>query len=340
MSATLRWGILGTGNIARQFSVGVSTCRRGGLAAVGSRSRLAAEAFAKAHGIPAAYGSYEQVLSDRAVDAAYIALPNSLHHEWTIKALRSGKHVLCEKPFASDAAQSQEMFDVGVGAGRVVVEAFMFRAHPLTAAVLGAVRQGAIGQVRLLRTSFCYRTSRVQDNIRFEADLAGGALMDIGCYCISFSRLFAGGEPSIVRAAAHKHESGVDDITVGFLQFPSGILATFTCGMIVQADNTAYICGDEGFIEVPVPWKPPAQQAAYTIARSTPPRMDSVSGKAAVPPPRETRHVDAGADVYALEADHFAATVFDGLPPLVTRDDTLGNMRVLDEIRRQIGDKR
>src|SRR5258706_10100855 len=159
MSEKLRWGILGTGNIAGQFCAGVNASRRGVLAAVGSRASESAHAFATKHQIATAYGSYEQVLSDTRVHAVYVSLPNTLHHSWTIQALRAGKHVLCEKPLAVDAAQSQEMFDVAQKQGRVLVEAFMYRAHPLTHAVMECYKRGEIGQLQLIRTSFCYRTT-------------------------------------------------------------------------------------------------------------------------------------------------------------------------------------
>ncbi|MGB7158727.1 MAG: Gfo/Idh/MocA family oxidoreductase [Tepidisphaeraceae bacterium] len=330
----LRWGILGTGNIARQFAAGVKSSRRSTIVAAGSRQLATAQEFSTAHAIPAAYGTYDELLADRDVDAVYNSLPNSLHHEWTIKALRAGKHVLCEKPFAVDVAQSQEMFGEARRAGRVLVEAFMYRSHPLTHAIVETIRSGAIGELRLIRTSFCYRTTKIDGNVRFRPDLAGGALMDIGCYCVNFSRLIAGAEPTSISATARLHPSGVDDVVVGTLHFPGDVLASFTCGMSVQADNTAYVCGTEGYIEVPIPWKPPTTGAAYTIARATPPRQDAPV--AITTPPRQTRTVDVNAELYGLEADDFAATVLDGKSPAVSETDTLGNMSVLDELRRQI----
>src|SRR5947209_12765150 len=153
MSERLRWGVLGTGNIARQFCVGVAASGRCALAAVGSRSADSASTFAAAHRIPSVHGSYNGLLADPAVDAVYVSLPNTLHHEWTIKALRAGKHVLCEKPFAVSVAQAEEMFDVARQQGRVLIEGFMYRTHPLTAAVLETLRRGEIGHLQLIRTS-------------------------------------------------------------------------------------------------------------------------------------------------------------------------------------------
>ena len=334
MNDRLAWGILGTGNIARQFSVGVNASRRGRLASVASRDPAKAAAFAQIHSIPRHVPSYDDLLADPQIDAVYVSLPNNLHHEWTIKALRAGKHVLCEKPFATSLAQAQEMFDVARRAGKVLIEAFMYRAHPLTHAVVDAVNSGAIGDVRLIRTSFCFKVSRWQGNIRFDPSLDGGVLMDVGFYCTNFSRLLARSEPDRIHVVHHRHESGVDDVIAGTLGFPNGVLASFTCGMTVHADNTASICGDEGYIEIPVPWKPPSKGATFTIARSTPPKMENLNVKG--PPPHETRTIGDVGELYALEADAFADTVFDNAPPFVTPEDTLGNQKVLDELRRQL----
>src|SRR2546428_13775935 len=196
MSDRLRWGILGTGNIARQFAAGMKSAPRSEIVAVGSRSGESANEFARAHATATAHASYQQLLDDQNVEAIYNSLPNSLHHEWTIKALRAGKHVLCEKPFARDEAETQEIFDAARHAGKIVTEAFMYRSNPLTLAVKKAVESGIIGQLLLIRTSFCYRTNKIAGNIRFDRALAGGGLMDIGCYCVNFSRYFASEEPT------------------------------------------------------------------------------------------------------------------------------------------------
>lgn len=332
----LHWGILGTGNIARQFSNGVNHSQRGVLSAVGSRTAESANTFAETHNIPSAYPSYQTILDDPQVDAIYNSLPNSMHHEWTIKALRAGKHVLCEKPIASNFAQAQEMFDTAQQCGKLLVEAFMYRSQPLTQEILKQIHSGTIGTVKLIRTSFCYLTRKIDGNIRFDPALDGGAMMDIGCYCIDLARLITASEPTEIRAFGNMHERGVDDLAVGILRFANDVLATFSCGMQVQADNTASICGDKGFIEIPVPWKPPAQNAAYVVGYSTPPQMDQQKGTAAIPPPRQTRTVSSGVDLYGLEADDFAAAALDGQPPRLSASDSLGNMRVLDEVLAQL----
>jgi xylose dehydrogenase (NAD/NADP) len=338
MSVTLRWGVLGTGNIARQFCIDLPNSQRGQLRAVGSRKLGTARTFASTHNIPVAVGSYAQLLDRDDVDAIYLSLPNSMHHEWTIKALHAGKHVLCEKPLASTVAQAQEMFDAAERSGRVLVEAFMYRSHPQTQAVIEAVEQGAIGELKTIRTSFCYRTARVENNIRFQPDLDGGALMDIGCYCVNFSQLFARSEPTQISAYAKFHSGGVDEIVAGALQFPSGVLATFICGMSLQADNTATLSGSEGYIEIPVPWKPPVHNAQWRLAYSAPPLMDKIGGtQPGTVPPGKTFSVDASGGMYALEADDFAASVLDGVDPRVTRADSIGTMRTLMALRSAIG---
>jgi predicted dehydrogenase len=218
----------------------------------------------------------------------------------------------------------------------VLAEAFMYRSHPLTHAVQAAVASGVIGGLRLIRTSFCFRTTRIAGNIRFSPQLGGGGLMDVGCYCISYSRLFAGEEPTESTIAANRHPSGIDDLAVGSLKFPGGVLASFTCGMSTQADNTAYICGTDGFIEVPVPWKP-AKESTFVIGRGVPPKMDGPA-KVQVGPGAQSEvvRISANDELYGLEADDFAAAVMDGKAPAVSAADSIGNMRVLDELRQKI----
>lgn len=332
----LQFGIMATGNIANQFCNGVRGARRCTLAAVGSRSEASAKAFAEKFAIPAAHGSYDALIRDDHVDAIYLSLPNSMHHEWTIKALRAGKHVLCEKPMAVTVNEVQEMFDEARRAKRSLVEAFMYVSHPQTSQMLQAVSDGAIGQLRLIRTSFSFRTKRVEGNIRFQPALAGGALMDVGCYCINFARLFAKSDVTSVHAVTKLHPTGVDELTSGTMRFANGVLATFNCGMTTQCDNTAQICGTEGYIAVPWPWKPPATGATYTIAHNVPPKQDQLAAVSG-PPPKHTMTVDANAELYALEADDFAATVLDGAVPKVAPEETIANTKVLEQIRKQIG---
>lgn len=334
MSKPLRFGIMGTGNIAGQFAQGVAGARRSAISAVGSRTTDAADVFGERHGIANRHATYDALLADDTVDAIYLSLPNSMHHEWTIKSIEAGKHVLCEKPIASNTAEAEAMFDAAEKHGKVLVEAFMYRSHPLTHAIVQHIRDGAIGKVKLIRTSFCYRTNQIDGNVRFSPELVGGALMDIGCYCTSFARLIAEAEPDAAQCTAVIHETGVDELAAGYLRFPDGLVANFVCGMRVQTDNAALINGEEGYISVPIPWKPPVDGAEFYIDGMTPPRQDK---SATTKPGRRTIKVDAGGPLYGLEADEFAATVLDGAAPAVSKSDTLGNMRVLDTLRAQAG---
>ena len=332
----LRWGIMGTGNIARQFASGLNASTRHKMTSVGSRSPESARNFADLFEISTAHGDYASLLRDDSYDALYLSLPNSMHHEWTIAALRAGKHVLCEKPFAVTLKQAEEMFEVADASGKTLIEAFMYRAHPQMIAAFEAIRQGAIGDVKLIRASFCYRTNRIEGNIRFDRALAGGALMDVGCYCVNFSRAVAGEEPTEIHAIGVIKERGVDELATGILKFPGEIVAEFTCGMLLQADNTAWICGTDGHLSIPMPWKPQPGQAHYVIGRATPPRQD-LAGGPPVPPPRQVVEIADNRDVYLVEADAFADCVLEGAAPFISRNDTLGNTRVLAEIRRQVG---
>lgn len=333
MDRRLRFGILGTGNIARQFAEGVGGSARCVVTAVGSRSADTARGFAETYGIASAHGLYDALVNDTAIDAVYVSLPNSMHHEWTIKSLNAGKHVLCEKPIACSETEAREMFDAARGRGLVLAEAFMYRSHPQTQAVLAEVAAGVIGRVKLIRASFCYSTRKIEGNVRFSTELVGGALMDIGCYCVDLARLVTGADPESVHGVGKRHATGVDEYVSGTLGYKGGVLASFSCGMSVQSDNAALICGDLGYIRVPVPWKPPVEGGGYEVRTMTPPKQDGVSRMksdervVALPP---------CGPLYGMEADDFAATVLDGHAPTMPEADSLSNMRVLDALRRMI----
>jgi len=335
MDKRLRFGILSTGNIAKQFAGGVAKSKHSQVVAVGSRNQSSADGFAKDFDIAHAYDSYDQLIQDLEVEAIYNALPNTMHHEWTIKALEAGKHVLCEKPIAANVQQAQEMFEVARREDRVLVEAFMFRCHPLTDAVVKTVRDGEIGAIRQIRASFCFNVKQPVGNIRFDPTLAGGSIMDIGCYCTNFARLMAGSEPIGLHCDAQMHELGVDERAFAILHFPGKVEAMITSAMTMQANNAAVICGEDGYIEVPVPWKPPEPESHYRIVVMTPPRMDGPS--AGRGPSDELRTVTTDVPLYGIEADRFAQTVWGEAEPAMTEHDTLGNMVVLDEMRKQVG---
>jgi predicted dehydrogenase len=356
MNDPLRYGILGTGNIARQFAEGVAAAQRSRVVAVGSRTPEAADDFGQRFGIEAAHRhpTYDALLADDAVEAVYLSLPNHLHAEWTIKALEAGKHVLCEKPFAMDVAEAERMFAAARQADRKLMEAFMYRCHPLTDAVKSAVHGGAIGRLKIIRASFCYRTARIDGNVRFDPTIGGGALMDIGCYCLDFCRLLVGRDPAEARIVGHVHDTGIDDYATALLRFDpapapgsqgspgsqdsptsGAIMAALTFGMTVQLDNTAHLGGEDGHLQVPVPWKPPQRDATYILSGQTPPRQDLKAGKPGPPEPQRFT-VEAPAPLYGLEADAFAASVRDGAPLPITEAETLCTARLLEQLGRDL----
>ena len=246
----LRWGVLSTANIGRVAVIpALQHSGNGELVAVASRDEETASAFAAQQGISRAYGSYEALLAAGDIDAVYIPLPNSLHREWTIKAAEAGKHILCEKPLALNAAECDEMAAAAEQYGVVLMEAFMYRFHPRTEKVLELLQSAAIGEPGLINATFTFRLSNPA-NIRLSAELGGGSLMDVGCYCVNITRTLAGAEPVEVQAFANWGKTGVDDEMVGTLRFADGLLAQFSCGLTLERREFYQVAGPEGHIEV------------------------------------------------------------------------------------------
>jgi len=311
---SLRWGILGTGMIARRFSAQLPLSQTGTLAAIASRSFAGAETLtAQFGGAPCA--SYAALLERSDIDAVYIALPNQYHVEWTLAALASGKHVLCEKPLAPSAAEGRHLFAVAEASGRLLVEAMMYRAHPQTKEFFASIRDGLIGDVRLAHCHFTFQRPASRDDARYQSGGGGGSLYDVGCYCIDWLRSVVGEEPAEVRCLIHRHEFGVDDYATALMAFPGGALATFTCGMTVASDQTAHLAGTSGRVMMPRFW-----QAAegYTC-------FDE-SG-----PPRFMAPIEVGRPLYALEADAFAEIV-GGAKSWHSPENTVANLAVLERL--------
>ena len=318
MAERIRWGILGTGNIARKFASQLPGCKRGELVAVGSRNEESAIKFANEFG-GAPRSPYEGVLADVKVDAIYNSLPNSLHAEWTIRALEAGKHVLCEKPIASSAAEAETMFQASERTGKGLVEAFMYRSHPAVQRFIAMAREGAIGDLRLIRSNFTFQRAADAKDVRYQRELAGGSIMDVGCYCVNFARAITGREPIAASAFAHLHETGVDEYAAGLLKFDDDIFCTFTSGMTTKSDLHTVVAGSEGYLRIDTPW---FTNGTFTLVRG-----DNT----------ESIELDAATDYYAMEADAFAAHVLDGEKPAITSDDSIGNMRALDQLRQSAG---
>jgi len=252
MPAPVRWGVLSTALINRKVLAGAALSSQVDVLAVASRDGDRAKAFAAEHGIARPYSSYEALLADPDVEAVYIPLPNSLHHPWTLEALRAGKHVLCEKPYSRRPDDVVEAFDLAEANGLVLSEAFMYRYNPQIRRAAELVGSGAIGELRLVNASFSWPTP-LDGDIRTDAGLDGGSLMDVGCYCVSAARLFAG-EPRTVVAQSVTGPSGVDSSLVATLSFDGGVLAHLDSAFHVPDRSHLEVVGTTGTIRVSDPW--------------------------------------------------------------------------------------
>ena len=319
----LRWGILSTADIARAKVIpGLQRAARSSVVAIASRDHERAAAVAAELGIPRAYGSYEALLADPDVDAVYIPLPNHLHAEWTIVAARAGKHVLCEKPLAMTSSDAERMSAVCEAEGVQLMEAFMYRLHPSWVAVRELVASGRIGRLVAVDSWFSYFNDDPA-NIRNQRDSGGGALYDIGCYCVNLSRMLFEAEPVEVEAWMRRDPAtDVDVVTSAILGFGSGV-AMFTCSSRAEADQRVHVYGTEGRISVGIPFNIPPDRPTevHLTAGGDPP----------VAPATEVLRFEA-ADPYAVEAERFAAAILDGLPVPTAPQDAVGNLRVIERI--------
>jgi xylose dehydrogenase (NAD/NADP) len=306
----LRWGILSTANITDKL---LDSGTDQEFVAVGSRDGARAEAYAREKGMARAHDSYEALLADPDVDAIYNPLPNSMHVEWSIRALEAGKHVLCEKPLTRHPQDVDRVFDVARREGRVLAEAFMWRHHPQVARARELLESGAIGDLRVIRSAFAYRHGGDPDDIRLQASLDGGGLMDVGCYCVSGCRTLAGAEPELAAAdfipGGH---GGVDVSLVATLRFPGEVLAHFDCGLTYTGGSHLEATGTEGSFALADPWH--GQNAVIEVRR----------GEGSV------ERIETGpANSYALELADFEAAVRGERDPLLGHADALGQARTI-----------
>jgi D-xylose 1-dehydrogenase (NADP+, D-xylono-1,5-lactone-forming) len=306
MGTAVRWGILGTGAINERFLAHTRDAARTAFVAVGSRTPERAAAFTARYGIATAHGSYEALLDDPAVDAVYICLPNALHHEWTMRALAAGKHVLCEKPYSRRPAEVEEAFDAAAAAGLCLMEGFMWRHTPQARRFVELLPE--LGKLQVIRASFSFRIGSL-DDVRLGADLDGGCLMDVGCYCVSGSRLIAGTEPERVHGEQVVGPSGVDVRFTGLLRFPGGLSATFTSGFESE-HATLEAIGSAGSLLLVGPWTGHA-------------RALSLDGREIPVEP---------ADPYRLEIENMSGAILDGREPLLGREDALGQARTIEAL--------
>ncbi len=315
----LGWGILSTANIGRAAIIpAIHGSSNGAVIAVASRDAERAREFATANGIPDAHGTYEALLDDDRIHAVYIPLPNSLHREWTIRFAQAGKHVLCEKPLGLTAAECAEMAAAGDAAGVACMEAFMYRFHPRIDAVLNLIATGAIGELRSIYSAFTFKLTK-PDNIRWVPELGGGALMDVGCYCVNVSRTMAGSEPIEVQAMATWTDRGVDEQLAGTLRFDGGVTAQIDCSLSMERREVFHVAGADGHLEIASAFLPGTGDVT----------IEEYHGRA-----ESVRHPVAGADEYRLMVEHFGDCVLTGAPVRYPLAEAAGNMRTIEALRR------
>jgi predicted dehydrogenase len=308
-TSPVKWGIISTADINRKVIPGAHASPKVDLVAVASRDEARAAAYAQQWEIPHAYGSYEELLADDELEAVYISLPNTMHVEWSIKSLEAGKHVLCEKPFTRHPDEVDEAFDVAERNDRYLTEAFMWRHNPQTKRLAELVAEGVIGELRLIRSAFSYSLYD-ETNIRLRTDVDGGALMDVGCYNVSGSRLL-GGEPERVWGEAWYGPSGTDWVFTGTMRFPHDVIATFDCGTALPERSELEAIGSEGSLFLGDPWH--CNNPVIEIRR--PDGVERV----------EIEHEDS----YRLEFENLSDAIRGEGTPLLGRDDALGQARAL-----------
>src|SRR2546423_6713443 len=319
----VRWGILSAANIGvKRVAPAIHASSNGKLVAVGSRNPgRARELFAFAPDVRI-YGDYDSVISDPEVEALYIPLPNSLHAEWTIKALRAGKHVLCEKPLAVTAEQGLTLVQASRETGMLLMEAFMYRFHPQTIWALEQVDAGRIGTVKLIRSSFSFNIGSRLHDIRLQAALAGGSLMDVGCYPINFCRAVYGHSPSTV--AARVSTPGPREVELAasaVLDFGGGRFGLIDSSFEIPTRQVSEIIGDQGTITIPVPFVPGDADTEVVL---------SIEGQIIH---QRITHVDQ----YRLEVEHFGTCIRTGAQPALSLTETIDNLRTIEAIYQSAG---
>jgi len=308
----VKWGILSTADINNKLLAGAAESDDVEVVAVCSRDLSRAESFAARWGIGRAYCSYDELLADAEIEAVYIPLPNTMHAEWSIKAVGAGKHVLCEKPFSRHVGEVEAAWDAADAAGRLLSEAFMYRHHPQTAKLVELVRSGAIGELRVIRAAFSYSLYDA-GNIRLRTDVEGGALMDVGCYCVSGARLLAG-EPVAVAGSAHIGSSGTDWVFAGLMRFPGDVTALFDCGTSLPNRDELEAIGTEGSLFLDDPWH--CNEPVIELRRDG-----------------EVERIEAArGNPYRLELEGMNAAIRGERPLLLGRDDALGQARAIEAL--------
>ena len=311
MERQLNWGLLSTAKINQALIKPLNASKRTRLLAVASRSQSSADAYARDWKIPRAYGSYEAMLDDPEIDVVYNSLPNHLHAEWTIKALRAGKHVLCEKPIALSLAEIDEMTSVAKETGKVLAEAFMYLHHAQTLKVKEIVDSGALGKLQLIKGAFTFTLTR-EGNFRSIKEMGGGSIWDVGCYPISFARMIVGEEPVEVFGWQVEGVGGSEESFIGQMRFANGVHAQFDSGFKSPSRSYIEIVGSEAVLKISAPFKPQVKN-----------ELILVRGNA------EEKIKISGTELYIGEVEDMCDAVLMNKPSRISLADSRGNIATI-----------
>jgi predicted dehydrogenase len=320
----VNWGIISTALIGTAKVIpAMQKSKHCRIQAIASRDLALAKKWAKELGIPKAYGSYEELLADREIEAVYNPLPNHLHVPWSIKAAEAGKHVLCEKPIALDAKEAEQLVAARNRTGKLITEAFMVRSHPQWLRARELVRQGKIGDLRAVQGLFTYFLTD-PENVRNKADIGGGGLYDIGCYPIVTSRFLFGAEPTrVVGLIERDPVLEIDRLASAILDFPSG-QASFMCSTQLVPYQRMQILGTKGRIEVEIPFNAPPDKPCRIFVDDGSALGDASAKEEAFPV----------CDQYGIQGDLFSEAIRSGKPPEFPLENAVQNMRIIDAIFR------
>lgn len=340
----INWGVIGLGHIARVFCNALRFSRSGRAAAVASRDVARARRFAELFSIPTVHDSYEALLADDSIHAVYIATIHPAHLDWVMKAAKAGKHILVEKPLGLNHREVAAMIDAARAHDVFLMEAFMYRFHPQIQRVTQLIRDGAIGDVKLIRAAFGFSAQPDTRSRLFNRDLGGGAIMDVGCYTASAARFVAGAasgkpfaDPVEVKAVGVLGETGVDHQAAAVLTFSDGIIAHLSTSITCELPREVTIFGTKGLLTMTEPWLPSSacMVAAKPLPLKTkfpPSELHLYTGGS-----RKVIRIDVDRDLYTYEADAVAEYIDARQAPALSWADSEGNMRLLDEWRSQIG---
>jgi len=318
----MNWGILGTARIAGNSVIpAIKANKHNTVYAVASRDLTRAADFVRENGVPKAYGSYEELLSDANIQAVYIPLPNSEHGRWAIRAMEAGKHVLVEKPFAMNADEAQLMISTALEKSVVLMEAFMYRYHPRLAQMLEIVRKGTLGKLRMLQTTMSFPLTN-PDDIRLNAALGGGALYDLGCYCVDLQRILVGREPRRVQALGYQGNTGVDLQVSASFDFGDQVYAQFDVGFNAARQQHIRIVGAEGVLDAEDPFGAKPEVSPAYLTRDG-----------------ETKKLTYKRDnAYEKMIEHFYNVVVSREAPLFPLANSVSNLVVIDALFRSLND--